>query len=284
MNPSNTTTSTTSSMTGRPENPGPINPRGETSELALLRAKIVRSQPLADLGRIATGLAHELDNLLAPILAYAELALRDLDAGHPASAKIASVVQGSLRARELVQSMLAIGRGAPPDRRPIDLGQVVLAGMSLLRCVCPQGVTLVHTAATSLPMALADAGQVHQVLMNLGLNAVQAMHGRSGRIVFGVDVAVLTESLTAATGTLAAGRYLRLSVTDDGIGLDSSSARQLLQPFFTTKDDGQLVGLGLPIARDIVTAHGGAITVEGRPSLGACFRVYLPVAPRGAQD
>lgn len=266
-------------MNGRPENHGPINPRVETNELALLRAKVARSQPLADLGRIATGLAHELDNLLAPVLAYAELALRDLDAGHPAAAKIASLVQGSLRARELVQSMMAIGRGAPPDRKPIDLGQVVLAGISLLRSVCPQGVTLVHAAPPSLPMAIADAGQVHQVIMNLGLNAVQAMRGRTGRIVFGVDVALLMEPLATATGTLAVGRYLRLSVTDDGIGLDTATAGQLLQPFFTTRDDGQLVGLGLPIARDIVTAHGGAITVDGRPGLGACFRVYLPVAP-----
>jgi PAS domain S-box-containing protein len=249
-----------------------------------LEAQLRQSQKMEAMGTLAGGIAHDFNNILAAIGGNIELVFMDLDAAHPAQESIGEVRRAVRRATELVQRILTFSRPETHDRQPIPLAPVVLEAIRLLRSVIPAGIELSHAIAPGLPDVVANASQIHQLIVNLATNAWQAMEGRPGRIRIGLEACSL--DATAGTGPreLRPGRYVCLSVVDSGHGMDAATLDRIFEPFFTTKDAGRGTGLGLSMVHGIARGHGGAVAVESEPGRGATFRVYLPACAAAPAD
>lgn len=228
-----------------------------------LREQLRHADRLATIGQLAAGVAHELNEPLGSILGFAQLAAKHDGLPEPATADLEKIVGASLRARDIVQKLLLFARRAPARQTEVDLDRVVEEGLGLLgRRFEKAGIEVVADLAPGLPPIAADAGQIRQVLVNLVVNAVQAM-GAGGRL---------------AVRTRRDGDRVVLSVEDTGAGMTEEVRRQIFLPFFTTKDVGEGTGLGLSVVHGIVTAHGGEIEVESAEGRGTTFTVRLPVA------
>lgn len=227
------------------------------------------------LGTLAGGVAHGFNNLLVPILSYAELLLREQKLGEAARQQLTEIIRASRQARNLVQQMLAFSRHENPLREPIQLGAILTEAVAQLRSSAPAQVEITVMLSENDPVVLADAVQIHQLLLNLGHNALQAVAG-DGRVsvtTFEVEDEGLARLLPAEKRV---GRHVCVQVTDSGSGMTPEIIDRIFEPFFTTKSAGFGSGLGLAVVHGIVRAHGGAITVESSPGRGATFRVFLP--------
>lgn len=219
---------------------------------------------LCNLGFLTAGIAHDFNNLLAPMGMMIELAQLDNRQPEIASA-LAQIETAVKRAQNLVQQLLAPGGAPRPEHGPVHLPGVVQEAVQLLRPSLPQGVAIVTHFDPAGSWVRAHSTQMHQVLMNLLGNAVQAVGAGPGQI----------EIRVAAT-ELPSGRRVRLTVTDTGCGMDAETQRRIFEPFFTTKSSAQGSGLGLASVRRIVTAHGGSIHVASEVGRGSTFQVDLP--------
>ncbi len=251
-----------------------------------LEAQLRDAQKMEAIGTLAGGVAHDFNNLLAAILGNVALARQDAGANAALLASLDQIQKAGLRARHLVQQILAFSRNQPQQLVHQPLQPVVEEALSLLRATLPALVTL-EAEITPTPLhAMADATQVQQVLMNLCTNAWHAMGERPGRIVVGLDEVRVPDAADRADGAaragfpgidgLAPGRWARLWVRDFGCGIDTATLPRIFDPFFTTKPVGQGTGLGLSVVHGIVNAHRGHIHAESQPGLGSSFHVYLP--------
>ena len=244
-----------------------------------LEAQLRESQRIESIGTLAGGIAHDFNNILAAILGNVALAREDIGAGHPALASIDQIHKASVRARDLVQQILAFGRRQPQALVNQPLQPLVEESVRLLRSTLPAAVSLECRVAAQPLHVNADGTQVQQVLMNLCTNAWHALQGRPGRIEVGLEpheVAPGEERAVGATPPLAAGHYAHLWVQDQGCGMDTATQARIFEPFFTTKPTGQGTGLGLSVVHGIVAAHHGAIRVDSQPGLGTTMHLYLP--------
>jgi signal transduction histidine kinase/ActR/RegA family two-component response regulator/Skp family chaperone for outer membrane proteins len=233
------------------------------------------------LGTLAGGVAHGFNNLLVPILSYAELLLREQKLTDSARQQLAEIIRAGRQARNLVQQMLAFSRQDNPLREPIRLGAILTEAVALLRSSAPATVELTMMLSENDPVVSADAAQIHQLLLNLGHNALQAVAG-NGRVSV-TTYEVEEEGMARLLPTeKRVGRHVCVQVTDSGSGMVPEVMDRIFEPFFTTKSTGVGSGLGLAVVHGIVRAHGGAITVESTPGHGATFRVFLPVVVREA--
>jgi signal transduction histidine kinase/CheY-like chemotaxis protein len=243
--------------------------RRESEERERLRLRLEETQRLEAVGRLAGGIAHDLNNLLTPILVSARLAREQLSAGNPVAEDLDTVVRAAERARELTRQVLAFSRRQRLDLRVLDLNEEVRAFHALLPRLIGEDVKVRLSLAPGRLPILGDAGQLQQVMMNLSINARDAMP----------DGGVL-ELTTAESGVLVV-----LSVRDTGVGMKPEVKARAFEPFFTTKPIGQGTGLGLSTSHGIVKQHGGDIEVESDPGTGTTFRITLPRAgPRPAQE
>lgn len=251
----------------------------------LLETQLRESQKMEAIGTLAGGVAHDFNNLLAAILGNLVLAREDVEQAHPAQESLAEIQRAALRARQLVQQILAFSRRQAQTMAHQPLVRLVDESLGLLRSLLPAGVRL-HTRLGSHGLTvLADATQVQQVVMNLCTNAWQAMRGRNGEIHVSVRLAVVDEERALATGSpLPTGRYACLSVADDGQGIAPETLSRIFEPFYTTKPPGEGTGLGLAVVHGIVTAHHGAIDVRSEPGQGTCFDVYWPLVAERGED
>jgi NO-binding membrane sensor protein with MHYT domain/nitrogen-specific signal transduction histidine kinase len=226
-----------------------------------LHRQLLHSQKMEALGTLAGGVAHELNNALVPVLALAKLALDSLPSDHPVREDIVMIVGGSERARDLVKQILAYSRKQETPKRDIDLAAVTCEALQMLRAGLPATIQIVERIA-AVPELRGDAGELHQVIINLVTNAAQAIGSKLGTV----------------TVTLApAGDNLCLSVADTGCGMDRATMERIFEPFFTTKEPGSGTGLGLSVIHGIVTRHGGNIDVDSEPGKGSVFHVVLPL-------
>jgi PAS domain S-box-containing protein len=247
-----------------------------------LEAQLRESQKMEAIGTLAGGVAHDFNNLLAAILGNLALAREDVGADHVAQESLAEIHRAAIRARQLVQQILAFSRRQAQELQRQPLNPVVDEALRLLRTLLPAGVRLnVQLPEAALPV-LADATQVQQVLMNLCTNAWQAMGSVPGDITVTLEPVRLDAPQALASGDLAPGEYARLSVADNGPGMDEATQRRIFEPFFTTKAPGSGTGLGLSVVHGIVKAHRGAITVHSVRGEGSRFDVYLPLSAAGA--
>ena len=235
-----------------------------------LRAQLRHADRLATLGMLAAGVAHELNEPLANILGFAQLAKKC--SGVPASAAkdIEKIEAASLQAREIIQKLLVFARQRPPEKARVNLNQVVQDSLYFVEARCAkEGIELVRELSPNLPEITADPAQLNQVLVNLVVNALQSMSG-AGRIT---------------VSTRFCDSNVRLVVRDTGAGMSKDVLEKIFVPFFTTKDVGQGTGLGLPVVHGIVTTHGGSIEVESKVGCGAIFEIRLPVgAPPDTEE
>lgn len=244
----------------------------------LLEAQLRESQKMEAIGTLAGGVAHDFNNLLAAILGNLALAREDAGPEHPAQESLAEISRAALRARQLVQQILAFSRRQAQELRRQPLTPLVEETLGLLRSLLPAGVRLgTRLSGAPLPV-LADATQVQQVLMNLCTNAWQALGGRAGDITVALREVAVDAALALQLGGVESGAFACLSVADNGPGMDESTLRRIFEPFFTTKAPGTGTGLGLAVVHGIVKAHQGAIAVHSVPGEGARFDVYLPLA------
>ncbi len=249
-----------------------------------LEVQLRESQKMQAVGTMAGGIAHDFNNILHAILGNVELAKADAQAPGGSSGSGATVLESlheiekaGRRARDLVRQILAFSRNEAPERRAVQIAEVMHDTERLLRVTLPPQVTLQVLAATPLPAILADATQVEQALLNLCTNAIQALGARRGEVSMLAQAIQPERHLCERLG-LPRGSYVLLEVRDSGPGIDEATRQRIFEPFFTTKPVGQGTGLGLPVVHGVMRTHGGAIDVRSSPGQGSCFSLYFPLA------
>jgi PAS domain S-box-containing protein len=247
-------------------------------EKDMLEAQLRRSQKLETIGTLAGGIAHDFNNILTPILGYAEIAAMDAPPEAPTRATIEHVVRAAMRAKDLVRQILLFSRQAEQERKPLRLQMIVKEVLKLLRASLPATIEIRLQINELCGPVIADASQMHQVIMNLCTNSFHAMRDQVGILSVALDEVNVEETLVRRHPGLKVGTYVRLSVADTGHGIDPTVIERIFEPFFTTKAAGEGTGLGLSVVHGIVTQHGGVITVESQPGQGTTFVIYLPLA------
>lgn len=240
----------------------------------------IRSQKLESLGTLAGGIAHDFNNLLYAISGNTELSQLDLPSDHPVQGNLSEVAKACARASELVRRILTFSRPHEPARQVVAVPLVVEEAVTLLRRTLPAMIDLRTRFAPGLPPILADATQLHQIIINLATNAAHAIGRSSGWIEFRLDVAQVTEESAQAVADVPPGRYVRLVVADNGCGMNRATLKRIFDPFFTTKPSGQGTGLGLSVVHGIVKSHRGGIAVDSQPGSGSTFYLYFPVVDK----
>ncbi|HEV8422716.1 MAG TPA: ATP-binding protein, partial [Chthoniobacterales bacterium] len=206
--------------------------------------------------------------------------LSELPHDHPVCQNLDRIEKATNRASNLVRQILTFSRRQPPARAVISLAQEVEEAVRLLHAALPARVEIRSEYLPGVPTVSADATQVHQIIMNLGANAAHAMGERSGTIELRLEAAELSAERAESAGGLTAGKYARLSVRDNGCGMDKSTLARAFEPFFTTKGVGKGTGLGLSVVHGIMKSHGGSVTAYSDVGKGTIFHLYFPAAAR----
>lgn len=244
-------------------------------------AEVLHRQRLEHLGVLASSTVHELKNLLTPMILGVELAVIEVPSDHPAQASLATVFSAAKRAREIVQRFAEYGAVHHCAPRAVSLNEIAREAVAMLRPSLPSGSSIVHLPPPpNLPRVLTDRVYAHQVITNLLVNAFEALKPGAGEIEVALDVEKVTRSRPDDPLYPQPGDYVRLTVKDDGVGMDAVTRNRIFEKFFTTKAALGGTGLGLAIVREIMRKTGGGLTVETVPDHGATFHVYWPVAPQ----
>jgi PAS domain S-box-containing protein len=251
--------------------------KAEAQRLAM-EARLHESRRLELIGTFASGIAHDFNNIVAAILGHAALVGDAVGTQHAAHGNLQHITRAAERARLLVRQLLAYARKEPPRLERHALAPLVEEAATMLRAVAPPGAVIDVQIGDPSVCALCDATQVHQVLMNLGSNALQALKGAGGRVGIGLAVAQHQPGGAWPAGLRTEVAYARLWVADTGCGIDPAVRHRIFEPFFTTKGLGSGTGLGLAVVQAMVLAHQGAITVHSEPGRGSRFDLYLPIA------
>jgi signal transduction histidine kinase/CheY-like chemotaxis protein len=240
-----------------------------------LETQLRESQKMQAMGTMAGGIAHDFNNILSAILGNVELAKQDTVPGSAALTSLQEIEKAGRRARDLVRQILTFSRNEVPKRIPIQLGEVVREATRLVKVALPPSVSLKVKIAPHTAAILADTTQVEQALLNLCTNAVLAIGNRKGSLHMELAMAELTPPQTGRLG-LQAGRYVTVSVRDNGSGMSEQTMARIFEPFFTTREVGQGTGLGLSVVHGIMQGHHGAIDVQSTLGEGSVFTLYFP--------
>jgi two-component system NtrC family sensor kinase len=234
-----------------------------TQELTKMQGHLIQSEKLASIGKLAAGVAHEINNPLGGILIYSHLLLEDTDKESPHYENLKKIVKETSRCKDIVRGLLDFARPKDPEMSQIDINQIVekslyiVEGQSLF-----QNIRVQKTLATDLPRIVGDGAQLQQVFMNIILNAAEAMDGDG--------------TISITTSHNSSGKYVDIMFQDTGHGIQEEDIKRLFEPFFTTKEVGKGTGLGLAISYSIIQKHNGTIEVSSQTGEGATFTVRLP--------
>ena len=256
----------------------------DSTEVSGLEKQLRHAQKMEVIGTLASGIAHDLRNILGPIILHAELCLERLEAGDPQAESLREIVEAVGRARALGEQLLSLGRSVESES-PVRfrLSTLVKECLKFLGPGLPPDLSIRLRVEAGGSEIRGDPTRVHQVVMNLLANAVEAMKDQEGGLLtVRIEDAVVREGDWPEEPSLPPGAYLRLCVSDTGHGMASDVLKRIFEPFFSTKRTGQGTGLGLTVARHIVSQMRGAITVESHPGLGTSFRVLFPKGPAAA--
>ncbi len=246
------------------------------ADRAKLERQLRRAQKMEAIGTLAGGIAHDFNNVLAGIVGFAELARHD--SGDPAAVRshIDDVMAAAERARDLVRQILAFSSQQEQARQPVSLQRCLDEVLRLLRATIPTTVEIISDFESGTPAILADPTQIHQIVTNLVTNAWHAIGEHAGRIQVGIRAFRVDEDFARTHPDLRPGRYVRLTFTDNGCGMDSHTLERIFEPFFTTKETGRGTGLGLAMVHGIVKASDGAVSVYSEVGQGTTFHLYFP--------
>ena len=255
----------------------------DVSERKQLELQLSQSQKMEAIGRLAGGVAHDFNNHLGVIIGYSELLLDRLPPGDPLRKSATMIREAGQRSASLTRQLLAFSRRQIFEPKVLDLNAVVSDIDSMLRPLIGEDVELVTLLDPSLGKLRADPAQVDQIIMNLAVNARDAMpHG--GRLILQTSNADLDEAYASKHATVKPGHYVMLAVSDNGTGMDKQTQEQIFEPFFTTKEKGQGTGLGLSMVYGIVKQSGGYIWVYSELGQGTTFKIYLPRMDQDVAD
>ena len=242
-----------------------------------LATQLRQRQKMEALGTLAGGIAHDLNNILLAITGFAELALYDVDRGaRDQKEDLEQILTAARRAGQLVERILSFSRPRQPQVKAVDACRVVRGAMDLLRASIPSNIEFEEKLDPSAGRIRADENQIQQLILNLGSNAAYAMGDRSGRLAVAVSGVEVDEAWSRKLGGINPGRFVKLTVTDTGQGMNEDTLKRIYDPFFTTKRVGEGTGLGLSVVHGIVQSHGGSIQVRSRVGAGTTFDIYLP--------
>jgi PAS domain S-box-containing protein len=248
-----------------------------------LQEQLLQAQKMEAIGLLAGGIAHDFNNLLGGVLGYASFIkqlIKDSDAIHP---YINTIEMSARRAAELTQQLLGFARGGKYLAKPVSVNSVVGQTVKLLEGSLDKSIQVRQWTEPDLWLVEADAGQIQQALLNICINARDAMPG-GGWLTIETHNVVWDEKSPALYPSAKPGPYVLLSITDTGIGMDRETQRKIFEPFFTTKERDKGTGLGLAMVYGIVKNHGGYITVDSEVGEGATFKIYLPALPGAAHE
>jgi two-component system cell cycle sensor histidine kinase/response regulator CckA len=249
----------------------------DITERRELEERLLQIQKMDALGRLSGGIAHDFNNMLAVIAGCTELARQLIPDDHPATGELIEIQHATERATALTRQLLAFAHRQRFEPRPIDLNTLILDMQKLLRRLIRENITLNTRLAPDLWLVRADPGQIEQVLVNLAINARDAMVD-GGVLTITTENAVIDDAFDNRHPSLNPGMYVRLTVSDTGVGMDEETRRRAFEPFFTTKKPGEGTGLGLATCYGIVVQHGGAIELTSEPGCGTTVIIYLPRA------
>jgi PAS domain S-box-containing protein len=249
---------------------------------AQLEIQLRQSQKMEAVGTMAGGIAHDFNNILVSIIGNAELLGMELPRNPAAQENVNSILKASERARDMVRQILSFSRREVTDRKPINLEPLLLEALRLIRPTLPSTIDIRTDIEPTNYLVLANATEVHQVLINLCSNAAHALRGHPGRLEISLRVVRVNEEQAASLSGLAPGLYARLSVTDTGHGMDEQTVERIFEPFFTTKRTGEGTGLGLAVVHGIIRSHKGNISVASKPGEGTRFTIHFPAVEPSA--
>ncbi|ACL01817.1 PAS/PAC sensor hybrid histidine kinase [Desulfatibacillum aliphaticivorans] len=241
-----------------------------------LQEQLSMSQKLESIGRLAGGVAHDLNNLLSPIIGFGEILSDDIGPDDPKREAVEEILGAGLRARNLVRQLLAFSRKQTLEFKPLDISKTLGAFKNLLRRTIPEDIEIRVISSQKVLPVMADAGQIEQVIMNLAVNAADAMPN-GGVLTLETGMADLDADYAKLHSEVQPGRYAALVISDTGQGMDQAARERAFEPFFSTKGKHG-TGLGLATVYGIVKQHGGSIWLYSEEGQGATFKIYLPVA------
>ena len=240
-----------------------------------LESRLRQAQKMEAVGTLAGGIARDFNNILTPILGYAELLAEKLPTDREEHGQVREILKAATRARELVGQILAFSRQSELRKQPVSLHLLVKEALRLLRSSIPTSIEIQQDLA-DCGMVLADPTQIHQIVMNLCANAYHAMREKGGILGVSLDLVALGQDDYLDNLAIVPGRYLKLTVRDTGMGMEKALLERIFEPYFTTKKKGEGTGMGLAVVHGIVQGHQGHITVYSEPGQGTEFHVYLP--------
>ena len=241
-----------------------------------LETQLKQAQKMEAIGTLAGGIAHDFNNILSSVIGYTELALDNEKRGSFQYQNLQEVLSAGHRAKDLVKQILTFSRQVDQKQKPIQVKPLVKEALRMLRASIPSTVEIEqHVQSDALVMG--DPTQIHQILMNLCTNAAHAMEDNGGLLTVSLLDAELDSDVISHHPDLKPGPYIKLTVTDTGLGISPDVMEKIFDPFFTTKEKGKGTGLGLSVVHGIVRSHGGGIYVYSEPGKGSIFEVCLPV-------
>ncbi len=255
---------------------GYVSLQRDITESVRLEEQLRQAQKMEAIGTLAGGIAHDFNNILSAIMGYTDMAIRIVADDNRLLYYLKQAYKASERARDLVKQILVFSRQKEGKLCPLSVGPIIKEGLKLLRASLPSTIQISHNIRSEMDAVLADPTHIHQILMNLCINAAHAMRERTGMINVSLDPVNIHPGDALTAHDLEPGMYLRLTVSDMGIGMDVLTMKQIFDPYYTTKRPGEGTGLGLSMVHGIVKSYGGTITVKSTEGVGSEFSVYLP--------
>ncbi|MCG3110537.1 MAG: response regulator [Candidatus Manganitrophus sp. SB1] len=253
----------------------------DNTERKALERQLFQVRKMESLGRLASGIAHDFNNVLTGILGYTDLSLLKIDETHPLHSYLTHIRQLVWKASKMIRQLLVFGRRQVIEPTPLNLNTVLLELLPLLEKVLSEEIEMTFHPDPHLKNVHADLSQIEQVILNLCVNARDAMP-EGGRLILQTKNLSSTEPDIPETPFIHPGDYVLLSVSDTGVGMDEKTIERIFDPFFSTKDPDHGTGLGLSIVHGIVGQHGGWVTVESRIGKGSTFKIFLPAVEKSA--
>ncbi len=242
---------------------------------ALLQEQLIKAQKMEAIGTLAGGIAHDFNNILAAIIGFTEISMRDAPQESKLKDNLQRVLNASIRAGDLVKQILTFSRQTDREIKPVLIKSITKEALKLIRASLPATIEIEQNIQSESTV-LADPTQIHQIIMNLCTNAAHAMQETGGKMRVKLTEVTLDEEFTNAYTDIDPGFFVKLSISDSGSGISSEIQDRIFDPFFTTKQPGQGTGLGLSVVHGIVKDSGGLITVESKLGQGTHVHVFLP--------